>query len=123
MTHRSTPRHTPPLASFCGSLLKEDVLLNALTQTSMMSEDGVQRIKNDIVMFKKNLEKLLSTLSSEPRAELKRIVELATRYYEDARFYLERGDVLTAFGCINYAHGLLDAVRIELGLWDVEDEE
>ncbi|RLG38495.1 MAG: DUF357 domain-containing protein [Candidatus Alkanophagales archaeon] len=88
-----------------------------------MSEDGVQRIKNDIVMFKKNLEKLLSTLSSEPRAELKRIVELATRYYEDARFYLERGDVLTAFGCINYAHGLLDAVRIELGLWDVEDEE
>lgn len=89
----------------------------------MMSEDGVQRIKNDIVMFKKNLEKLLSTLSSEPRAELKRIVELATRYYEDARFYLERGDVLTAFGCINYAHGLLDAVRIELGLWDVEDEE
>ncbi|MDF2955748.1 MAG: hypothetical protein OD815_001364 [Candidatus Alkanophagales archaeon MCA70_species_2] len=89
----------------------------------MMSEDGVQRIKNDIIMFKKNLEKLLSTLSSEPRAELKRIVELATRYYEDARFYLERGDVLTAFGCINYAHGLLDAVRIELGLWDVEDEE
>ncbi|WP_456486594.1 DUF357 domain-containing protein [Candidatus Alkanophaga liquidiphilum] len=89
----------------------------------MMSEDGVQRIKNDIVMFKKILEKLLSTLSSEPRAELKRIVELATRYYEDARFYLERGDVLTAFGCINYAHGLLDAVRIEMGLWDVEDEE
>ena len=89
----------------------------------MMSEDGVQRIKNDIVMFKKNLEKLLSTLSSEPRAELKRIVELATRYYEDARFYLERGDVLTAFGCINYAHGLLDALRIEMGLWDVEDEE
>jgi len=89
----------------------------------MMSEDGVQRIKNDIIMFKKNLEKLLSTLSSEPRAELKRIVELATRYYEDARFYLERGDVLTAFGCINYAHGLLDAVRIEMGLWDVEDEE
>ncbi|MHC1579418.1 MAG: DUF357 domain-containing protein [Candidatus Alkanophagales archaeon] len=85
-----------------------------------MDEDGVRRTKNDIVTFEKNLKELLS--GSELRAEQKTIVELAARYCEDARFYLERGDVLTAFGCINYAHGLLDAVRIEAGLWDVEGE-
>ena len=89
----------------------------------MMNESGVRRTKNDIVMFEKNLRKLLSASSSELKAEQKTIIELATRYCEDAHFYLERGDVLTAFGCINYAHGLLDAVRIEMKLWDVEDEE
>ncbi|MDH7507725.1 MAG: DUF357 domain-containing protein, partial [Candidatus Thermoplasmatota archaeon] len=25
-------------------------------------------------------------------------------------YYLEKNDYFTAFGCINYAHGLLDAI-------------
>jgi hypothetical protein len=37
-------------------------------------------------------------------------VELATQYYEDSKYYLEKKDYFTAFGCINYGHGLLDAV-------------
>ncbi|MCX6776066.1 MAG: DUF357 domain-containing protein, partial [Candidatus Micrarchaeota archaeon] len=29
----------------------------------------------------------------------------------DAEFYLKKNDYVTAFGCINYAHGLIDAVK------------
>jgi hypothetical protein len=39
------------------------------------------------------------------------VVELATRYCTDAQFYLDKKDYVTAFGCINYAHGLIDAVK------------
>ena len=38
-------------------------------------------------------------------------VDLAKRYYEDTKYYLEKGDYFTAFGCINYAHGLIDGIK------------
>ncbi|MCK5636423.1 MAG: DUF357 domain-containing protein, partial [Thermoplasmatales archaeon] len=28
----------------------------------------------------------------------------------DSKYYLEKKDYFTAFGCINYAHGLLDSI-------------
>lgn len=37
--------------------------------------------------------------------------ELAKRYRDDAEYYLEKGDFLSAFGAINYAFGLVDAKR------------
>jgi hypothetical protein len=60
------------------------------------------RIKKDIVLFEKNYEEVSQ----------KNLRAMAYRYYEDAKYYLENKDYETAFGCINYAHGLLDAVRI-----------
>ena len=63
-----------------------------------------ERIKKDIILFKQNLNKI-----SEKTKQLKP-VELAIQYYHDAQFYLDKKDTFTAFGCINYAHGLLDAV-------------
>jgi hypothetical protein len=63
-----------------------------------------ERIKKDILLFKQNIKKL-----SGKHKHLKP-VELALQYHQDAQFYLEKRDYFTAFGCINYAHGLLDAV-------------
>jgi hypothetical protein len=36
-------------------------------------------------------------------------IGLAKQYNSDAKYYLEKKDYFTAFGCMNYAHGLLDA--------------
>jgi len=65
------------------------------------------RIEKDIVMFEENLQKF-----NDKTYELhnNKIVELATQYYEDSKYYLEKKDYFTAFGCVNYGHGLLDAV-------------
>jgi len=63
-----------------------------------------ERIRKDIVLFNQNIKKL-----SEKNKHLKP-VELAIQYHHDAQFYLDKKDTFTAFGCINYAHGLLDAV-------------
>ena len=69
--------------------------------------DEKTRIEKDIVMFEDNLKKL-----HEKNSNFKdnKIVELASQYYEDSKYYLEKMDFFTAFGCINYGHGLLDAV-------------
>ncbi len=69
--------------------------------------DEKTRIKKDIVMFEENLQKMQQRGID---GEQNKIVELASQYYEDTKYYLEKKDYFTAFGCINYAHGLLDSV-------------
>jgi len=69
--------------------------------------DEKTRIEKDIVMFEENLQKLNDKTS---KLHNNKIVELATQYYEDSKYYLGKKDYFTAFGCVNYGHGLLDAV-------------
>ena len=66
--------------------------------------DERKRITKDIVTFEDNVKKVTISLDTQ------KIVELASQYYEDAKYYLNKKNYFTAFGCINYAHGLLDAV-------------
>ena len=69
--------------------------------------DEETRIKKDILMFEENIQKIKQHDKDNFQ---KKIIELARQYYEDAKYYVEKKDYFTAFGCINYAHGLLDAV-------------
>ncbi len=59
-------------------------------------------------MFEENLKELADKnkkLLEDPR------ITLASQYFEDAKYYLDKKkDYFTAFGCINYGHGLLDAI-------------
>ncbi|MFC1769152.1 DUF357 domain-containing protein [Nanoarchaeota archaeon] len=45
-------------------------------------------------------------------------LDMAKRYYEDAKYFEKKGDRVTAFAALNYAHGWLDA-GARLGLFDV----
>ena len=69
-----------------------------------------ERIKKDMDLFKKNYEKVKN----------EKIKEMAYRYYIDAEYYFNKGDFYTSFGCINYAHGLIDALRLFI---EKDDEE
>lgn len=60
---------------------------------------------------------------SEPKeidweAKAKDFLDMAQRYFSDAKHFKEKGDVVTAFAALNYAHGWLDA-GARLGLFDV----
>ena len=68
--------------------------------------DEKTRIEKDIVMFEENLQKV----NDEIKLENSKVLELASQYYEDSKYYLDKKDYFTAFGCINYAHGLLDSI-------------
>ena len=58
-------------------------------------------------MFEENLQQINKVNINDRQ---KKILELATQYYEDTKYYLGKKDYFTSFGCINYAHGLLDAI-------------
>ncbi len=69
--------------------------------------DDKTRIKKDIVMFEENIRK---TDDLDLNNSQKKIIELSRQYFEDSKYYLEKKDFFTSFGCINYAHGLLDSI-------------
>ncbi len=82
----------------------------------MESLDPRKRVQAYIENVELALEKLGEL--EEPYARLTR---LARMYAEDARYYLEKGDVFTALACIAYAEGLVDALR-HLGVARIEWE-
>ncbi|MCX8163490.1 MAG: DUF357 domain-containing protein [Candidatus Micrarchaeota archaeon] len=70
-------------------------------------QKNIKRIMQDIEQFYKNLEEVDKNPSNFY------IIDLATKYCQDASYWLKKGDLFTAFGCINYAHGLLDVFRLK----------
>ena len=52
------------------------------------------------------------------KAAAEDFLDMAQRYYDDAKFFRKKGDYVTAFASLNYAHGWLDA-GTRLGLFDV----
>jgi hypothetical protein len=81
-------------------------MLYRINVAKEMSE--VERIKKDIALFE---ESMLELDSVSLGAYEEKVVDQAKRYYEDTKYYLEKGDYFTAFGCINYAHGLIDGIK------------
>jgi hypothetical protein len=71
--------------------------------------EEVKRINKDVELCAKNIKEVESIEVSDSE---EKIVEMARNYSNDTIYYLEKSDNLTAFGCITYAHGLLDAIRL-----------
>ncbi len=75
--------------------------------------NDAERVQKDLALFAESMADLNSVTLTAAEAA---VVAHARRYYEDTKYYGEKGDLFTAFGCINYAHGLLDALRNMRGL-------
>ncbi len=54
------------------------------------------------------------------RKEREDFLDMAARYFSDAKHFYSKNDMVNAFACLNYAHGWLDA-GARLGLFDVHD--
>jgi hypothetical protein len=52
------------------------------------------------------------------KAKAEDFLDMAQRYYDDAKHFQQKGEWVNAFACLNYAHGWLDA-GARLGLFDV----
>ncbi len=72
-----------------------------------MASTDTERIKKDIRMFYDNIG-LVKDLGMGK--EFDDVVEMSKLYAKDAQSYLDKGDLMTSFSCISYAHGLLDSV-------------
>jgi len=59
--------------------------------------------------------KLTKKLSDEMKAAAHDFLDLSRMYFNDAKYFKEKGDLITAFAAVNYAHAFLDAgVRLRV---------
>ena len=76
----------------------------------------VERVKHYLSITEKARAKatpLASTLEEETM--LKTLLSMADDYSNDAQYFLDQGDLIRAFGAINYAHAWIDAgVKLRL---------
>ena len=81
----------------------------------MLNKDleSKEKITIDIAKLERNLKQVehINFVDKE-----KEVYDRAVDYMNDSKYYLEKEDMRTAFGCIEYSHGLLDALRMIHGL-------
>lgn len=79
-----------------------------------------QKIEKYLEITSKAIEKVRTAKEKKINWQEKAddFLDMAKRYYADAKYYFEKNDFVTAFAAVNYAHGWLDA-GTRLGLFDV----
>ncbi len=64
----------------------------------------------------------ISGLTQEQKRIADDFLDMASRYLSDAMHFRDKGDFVSAFGAVNYAHAWLDA-GARMGLFGVHDSE
>lgn len=75
--------------------------------------ESKEKITIDIQKLERNLKQVADITFLDKEKE---VYDRAVDYMNDSKYYLEKEDMRTAFGCIEYSHGLLDALRMIHGL-------
>jgi len=60
------------------------------------------------------------SINEKKSREAEIVIDMAERYYDDAKFFEDKKDYINAFAALNYSHGWIDAGS-KLGLFDVND--
>jgi len=66
--------------------------------------------------------KIVASDRTVGKKEANDFLDMAQRYFNDAKHFEQKGDIVTAFAALNYAHGWLDA-GARLGLFDVDHDD
>ena len=75
-----------------------------------------QKLSKYFSLASKALKKV--KIVEKHRKEAEDLLDLAQRYFDDAKFFEKKGDLINAFGAICYSHAFLD-VGARLGFFDV----
>jgi uncharacterized protein len=87
-----------------------------------MNQTTVTRKKLDayFAITKEALDKAKRALDNSRKESADDFLDMAQRYFDDAFYFMEKGEWVTAFAALNYAHGWLDA-GARIGLFQVKD--
>ena len=66
------------------------------------------------------LEKVKNAINTDEKEKAEDFLDMATRYFQDAKYFREKDDFVLAYGALNYAHGWLDA-GARINLFQVKD--
>jgi len=75
-----------------------------------------QKLQKYFELTSKALKKVKIVETHKKEAE--DFLDLAQRYYDDAKYFEKKGDLVNAFGAVCYAYAFLD-IGARLGFFDV----
>ncbi|MBI2652307.1 DUF357 domain-containing protein [Candidatus Woesearchaeota archaeon] len=75
-----------------------------------------QKLQKYFELTSKALKKV--KIVQKHKKEAEDILDLAQRYFDDAKYFEKRGDLVNAYGAVVYAHAFLD-IGARLGFFDV----
>lgn len=81
-----------------------------------MKEITQKKIKRYLEITEKALETIYNINKNiKNNKDALEIIDMAERYFKDAKYYYKKEDFVTAFACVNYAHGWIDCgARLKL---------
>ena|SRR3989344_369400 len=79
-----------------------------------------EKLKSYFSITKEALDKAKKALDQTRLKPAEDFLDMASRYYDDAHYFEKKGETVTAFAALNYAHGWLDA-GARIGLFKVKD--
>ena len=81
-----------------------------------------ERLEIEFKVTEKALQELQIVISKNDKNYEKALhfADTARRYYEDAKFFRDKGDKASAFGALNYSFGWLDAGK-SIGLFEEKE--
>ncbi len=93
----------------------------------MMSDDGatvtLEKVEQYLALTAEARAKATPcTTNEDDSARLASMMRMCDDYQADAKHFLEQGDLVRAFGAINYAHAWIDAA-VRIGLMDGHDDD
>ena len=75
-----------------------------------------QKLQKYFNLTSKALKKV--KIIEEHKKEANELLDLAQRYFDDAKYFERKGDLVNAYGAVVYAHAFLD-IGARLGFFDV----
>jgi len=88
----------------------------------MKSKITKEKLKKYFKITSKALERVKDKIIEGKEKESKEIIEMASNYLSDAKYFENKGNFVDAFASINYAHGWIDS-GVRLGIFNVDDRK
>lgn len=88
--------------------MEDRITLEKLEKYFDLTTKALDEIKNNIIKIKKK--------------QAKEIIDMASNYLSDAKYFYKKGDFVNAFASLNYAHGWIDS-GVRLGIFNVQDNK
>lgn len=79
-----------------------------------------QKLQKYFELTSKALKKV--KIVEKHRKEAEDFLDLAQRYFDDAKYFEKKKDLVSAYGAVVYAHAFLD-IGARIGFFDIDDNE
>jgi len=81
-----------------------------------------QKIDTYLGVTESALKSIKGNIIKGKEKQAREIIDMASNYISDAKYFFKKGDWINCFAALNYSHGWIDSgVRLEI--FDVDDDK